>query len=34
MLKEVSIIKDVQMEQKQIFESLEEGIVLIKKNEI
>jgi hypothetical protein len=34
MMQEVSLVKRVQKEQKEIFESLEEGILLIKENEI
>jgi formylmethanofuran dehydrogenase subunit E-like metal-binding protein len=33
-MQEVSLVKRVQKEQKEIFESLEEGILLIKENEI
>ena len=34
MMQEVSVIKEVQKEQTQILQSLEEGIILMKKNEL
>ena len=34
MVKEMKIAQELQIEQQQLFESLEEGIILIKENEI